>query len=146
VRRAERVGGRLALENISHCNVATGAEAGRLLDGLGSGTLSLIWDPGNALWAGERPYPEGYRHVRGRPSHVHVKDLHRPPGVPRHETTVVGRGEVDYAGQLRALWDDGYRGALTLEPECAPPGGTREDGTRGSVAGLRRILARLSLV
>ena len=45
----------LALENENHCNVGTGAQARRLLKEINSPDLRLIWDPCNALVAGEIP-------------------------------------------------------------------------------------------
>ncbi len=120
----------LAIENEPVCVVATGAELGRFmghLDALLADALrphvAALWDPGNALGAGEAtPYPDGYAAIPAdRLVHVHLKDLGNEPAsfgtfVP------LGRGRIDYRGQFRALARDGYRGSVVLEPHYAPIG------------------------
>jgi L-ribulose-5-phosphate 3-epimerase len=120
----------LAIENEPVCVVATGAELGRFmgrLDALLPDALrphvGALWDPGNALSAGETtPYPDGYTPIPAdRLVHVHLKDLGSEPAsfgtfVP------LGRGRIDYRGQFRALARDGYRGSVVLEPHFAPAG------------------------
>ena len=120
----------LAIENEPVCVVATGSELGRfmgLLDALLAADLrphvGALWDPGNALGAGEAtPYPDGYAAIPSdRLVHVHLKDLGNEPAsfgtfVP------LGQGRIDYRGQFRALARDGYRGSVVLEPHYAPAG------------------------
>lgn len=127
---AQRHGVVLAVENEPVCVVATGAELGRFferLDALLPDALrphvGALWDPGNALGAGEAaPFPDGYAAVPAdRLVHVHLKDLGRAPAsfgtfVP------IGQGRIDYRGQFRALARDGYRGSVVLEPHYAPLG------------------------
>src|SRR5205814_602971 len=65
----------IALENEHACNIATGDESARLLAAVDHPALTLIWDPANALVAGEEAFPEGYEKLPGsRIGHVHVKD------------------------------------------------------------------------
>lgn len=132
--RAEKAGIRLALENEHECNVATGAEAGWMLDRIPSSAFGTIWDPGNEAILASRPYPEGYGHVRGRIFHIHLKDVDVDGG-----WTKVGAGVIDYPGQLRALADGGYSGALSLETHYEIPDGGAEGATRESVEALRAI-------
>lgn len=120
----------LAVENEHACIVGTGAELGeffaRLDDRLEPELrrhVGALWDPGNALAAGEeRPYPDGYGAVPvARLVHVHLKDLGRDPAM--YGTFVpLGTGRIDYRGQLDALRRDGYDGNLVLEPHYSPPG------------------------
>ena len=54
---AEREGVILGLENEHACFIGTGAEAGRIAGAINSPHLKIVWDPGNAYFAGETPYP-----------------------------------------------------------------------------------------
>ena len=57
------------------------------------------------------------------------------------QTAIVGAGQVDLAGQLRALLRDGYEGTMSLEPEYEAPGVTHFEATRQSLEGLLKIMA-----
>ena len=116
----------LAVENEPVCSVGTGRELAalcRVLQGA-SGVhahVGALWDPGNALAAGETsPYPDGYEALGAcNLVHVHLKDLTfteegQPQFVP------LGQGRLDYEGQLRRLKEDGYEGAFVLEPHYRP--------------------------
>jgi len=139
IRIAEREGVTLVLENEHACFICTGAETGRVVRAIGSPRVRVCWDPGNALAAGERPYPDGYEAVRGLVDHVHVKDAAlQPDGSPKW--CVVGQGAVGYAGQIEALRTDGYTGHLSLETHYVPEGGTPEDGSRECLAALRDLV------
>ena len=115
VRMAESAGVTLAFENVRSCNIGTGVETARLMETINSPNLRVIWDPGNAYVSGEaRPYPDGYEVVKPWIVHVHVKDaVLGPDGSSVWKP--IGAGKVDYAGQLRALAEDGYEGVVSLE-------------------------------
>lgn len=114
----------LALENEFSCNAATGQETADLLAAIGRTDVGAIWDPANALVAGETPFPHGYVRLRGRVRHVHVKDCVRSVGPGQGPWRLLGQGDVDWRGQLAALRGDRYAGPLTLEPHpiegCSP--------------------------
>jgi len=139
---ARREGITLVLENDYECNLRTGAETARLLDELASPNLRLLWDPGNAYFAGETPFPDGYRRVKHLIGHVHLKDAVRDPVTGKAQWVALGTGEVDLLGQVRALAEDGYRGVLTMENHYTPVGGSPEDGVRESFRGLQRLIER----
>lgn len=145
VRLAERAGLTLGFENVKSCLVGTGAETRDLMLAVNSPALRVIWDIGNALVSGEpRPYPDGYAAVRPWIVHVHVKDaLRQPDGSSAWRP--IGGGQVDYAGQLAALDRDGYRGVIALETHYQPAGGSKEQGSRESFAGLLAALKALGL-
>ena len=134
VERAQEADLKLGLENEHECNVATGAEAGWVLDRILSPSFGLIWDPGNEAMLGSKPFPHGYSHVRGRVSHVHLKDVD-----DEGNWTKVGTGTIDYLGQLRALAEDGYASAISLETHYEAPGGGPEGATRDSVGAIRAL-------
>ena len=124
---ADKAGARgliIGLENEHACNVATGAEAGRILASLDHPALKSIWDPANAFMLGERPFPDGYSKLpAARVAHVHAKDC-----VIKGQTTTwgpLGEMDVDWRGQIAALKRDGYAGAISLETHWRGPDGDR---------------------
>jgi sugar phosphate isomerase/epimerase len=100
----------------------------------------LNWDPGNAAtFPDSMPYPNGYNLLpKGRIGHCHAKSVVRKPD-GKWEWAPVGKGVVDWPGQLRALARDGYRHAVSLETHWRGAG-TPEASTRISMAGLKDVL------
>ncbi|HMF96636.1 MAG TPA: sugar phosphate isomerase/epimerase family protein [Vicinamibacterales bacterium] len=139
---AAKAGGQgltLTLENELACNTATGTEAARLLDAVREKALMLNWDPGNAAARGEKAFPDGYAKLpKARIAHLHCKDV-VDAGGGKTEWAAMGRGTIDYIGQFRALKRDGYSGALSLETHWRG-GGTPEESTRQSMAGMKKLL------
>ena len=129
----------LVLENEYACNTATGTEAARLLNAIPEKALQLTWDPGNAQFRDEVPFPGGYAALpKERIGHVHCKDAVRGAG-GKWEWMAMGRGTIDWAGQFRALKHDGYRHACTLETHWRGAG-TPEESSRQSLAGMKALL------
>jgi L-ribulose-5-phosphate 3-epimerase len=134
---AERTGAAgltLGIENEHACNLATGAETRRVLDRVPSPALGVIWDPGNEAVMDSEPFPGGYEQVRDRMVNVHLKDADE-----NGNWTKMGTGIIDYAGQFRALADDGYAGLLSLETHYEAPDGGAERATRESLAAIREL-------
>jgi L-ribulose-5-phosphate 3-epimerase len=132
----------LTLENELACNTATGTEAARLLNAVRERGLMLNWDPGNAAARGEVSYPDGYANLpKDRIGHVHCKDVVFTAD-RKSEWVPMGKGIIDWAGQFRALQKDGYRGALSLETHWRLKGGTPEESTRQSMAGMKELLRK----
>jgi sugar phosphate isomerase/epimerase len=139
----------LAVENEPVCIVATGRESARLCKRLATSVppelrpyLGTLWDPGNALAAGEQDaYPGGYEALEPcQLVHVHLKDLTLgTDGTPTY--LPLGEGEVDYAGQLQRLRRDGYQGTVVLEPHYAPAHLSREEAAHACVLAARDALA-----
>jgi len=130
----------LLMENEHDCYLSTGAETARFLSRFNSPALRAVWDPGNAFFAGENPYPDGYEAIRNFVEHVHVKDAELLAS-GKKRFVVIGDGEVDYRGQLAALKADGYKGYLSVETHYRPFGGTTEQGTRMALQGLVTLLS-----
>ena len=139
---AGKKGVTLTLENELACNTATGAEAARLLTAVRERTLMLNWDPGNAAARGEVAYPDGYAKLpKDRIGHVHCKDVVFTAD-RKSEWVPMGKGIIDWTGQFRALQKDGYAGALSLETHWRLKGGTPEESTRQSMAGMKELLRK----
>ncbi len=134
----------LVLENEHTCNVGTGKELGRIVRDVNSPHLRALWDPGNATMLGEIPYPDGYRHVRGLISHVHVKDSRKDPKTGQIVWMPVGSGTIDFRGQFKALHSDGYTGTMSLETHYRRPDGNKIESSRESLEGLLKILRQVA--
>ncbi len=140
--KARKRGLTLVIENEMACNTATGAESARLLNAIQEPSLELNWDPGNAAHRDEIPYPDGYARIpKGRIGHVHCKDAVKGADGKTWEWAAMGRGVIDWAGQFRALKQDGYRRAVTLETHWKG-GGTPEESSRQSFAGMKALLQK----
>ena len=114
----------IGIENEHACNIATAAQAARLLNAVQHPNLKLVWDPANALVSEEIPFPNGYALLpKDRIAHVHVKDCHMDGHKPIWGP--VGTRQVDWKGQVAALAADGYTGWLSLETHWPGPGGDK---------------------
>ena len=128
-----RIGGKMI-------SLGTGAETARVVERVGSPALKMVWDPGNAFMAGERPFPSGYEAVAPHLAHVHIKDA-RVTEEGKLYWTVVGEGEIDYAGHFLALAKAGYDGVLALETHYRTPDGDAEKASRECLDGMKRLIA-----
>lgn len=133
----------LLLENERSCNGGYVAEVADYVRRVDSPHLRALWDPGNEAQASSWSFPRDYETVRELLAHVHLKDAvigtdGKPGCVP------IGQGRVPYAEQIRLLEADGYRGLYVIETHYVPPGGTKMEGTRRSLEGLRAVLRELA--
>ena len=130
----------IGLENEHACNIGTGSETARVMAAIDHPNLKVVWDPANALVAGESPFPEGYGKIApGRIVHVHAKDCfvqdHTPSWGP------LGECAVDWKGQISALVRDGYRGWISLETHWPGPGGDKRQGSMICGRTLQQLVA-----
>lgn len=152
---------RLVLEDEGSCNVGTGHELAHMLGLVRAPNFGANWDVGNGYWHGEVSYPNGYAALdKKRIWNIHLKDAHcgaavtsekkaeafrkqseRVTETSRCHTAIVGTGQVDLQGQLRALLADNYEGTMSLEPEYEAPGVPHFEGTRRSLAALLKIMS-----
>jgi len=134
----------LVLENEMSCNTATGEEAAAVLKAIPNQNFMLNWDPGNAAAIGSTPYPNGYDLLpKHRIGHCHCKDVVRNPD-GKYDWAPVGDGIVDWIGQFKALYKDGFRHAVSLETHWRGAG-SPEQSTRISMAGLKKTLTKAGI-
>ena len=137
----------LVLENEHDCNIATAAESVKLLAAIQDPYLGLNWDPGNAYAAGEKPYPDGYNLLpKNRILHMHVKDAKRNPATGKSDWAAMGKGDIDYVGQFKALMRDGYSHAVSLETHWRNEKKNAEESTRICMQGMKDLIARATQI
>lgn len=159
-RLATKAGIVLGVENEFACMIGTGEEVARFVKDVNDEHVRVAWDCANAFDAGEAPFPAGYRHVRDLLCHVHLKDARINPETRKVENYIVGEGQIDIAGELKALAKDGYEAYVSLETHWRPtslagdllnrPGGSAfslnaETATRICLQNLVGILRKLKL-
>ncbi|GAC1671746.1 MAG: hypothetical protein PVS2B2_03440 [Candidatus Acidiferrum sp.] len=106
-----------------------------------SPNLFLNWDPGNAAYAGEIAFPDGYTGLpKNRVGHMHCKDVVRKPD-GSFEWAAMGRGIIDYVSQFRALLKDGYSGTMSLETHWSGAS-SPEQSSRQSMRGMKEQLQK----
>jgi sugar phosphate isomerase/epimerase len=158
---AQRGGIRLVLEDEGSCNVGCARELSKMLSLVPNVNFGANWVVGNGYWHGEVSFPDGYALLdKKRIWHVHLKDVRcgdsaanqptaeawRPKSGPENQTpnchtALLGEGQVDLLGQLRALLHDGYQGTMSLEPEYQARSLTHQEATRRSLKKLLQIVA-----
>jgi sugar phosphate isomerase/epimerase len=118
----------IGIENEHACNIGTGSETAKLLAALNHPNLKVVWDPANALVAGETPFPDGYNMISpDRIAHVHAKDCFVKDHVAQWGP--LGECAVDWKGQMAALVRDGYKGWISLETHWPGPGGDKHQAS-----------------
>lgn len=115
--KAQSAGVSMIIENEESHWANTGEYSAALIAATGA-PLGLNWDPANALIDGDTPWPDGYAACRHLVRNVHFKDA-RVYGDGSWE--LLALGDVDWAGQIKALEADGYRGCIAMEPHLWPP-------------------------
>jgi sugar phosphate isomerase/epimerase len=128
-KQVAQAGLQLAIEVENNFWADTGERTAAIMRAVGEAGLGVNWDPGNAFEAGDRPFPNGYQAIRQYVQHVHFKDaVRRPDG----SVCYAIEGDIDWAGQIRALYEDDYQGFVSVEPHLQP-----------KVATARALTARL---
>jgi sugar phosphate isomerase/epimerase len=137
-RAAEQVaaaGLKLAIENEDGFWADTGVRTAAVIRAVNNPALGINWDPGNAFFAGEVPYPNGYAAVRGLVQHVHFKETRTD--ADGHPECVAEGGVIDWDGQIRDLAADGYDGHVSIETHVRP----KVAGARLQLERLRALIA-----
>jgi sugar phosphate isomerase/epimerase len=114
---AEKEKIRLAIENEPGFWCDTGANTARVIHDVNVPSLGANWDPCNAYGTIEVPYPDGYRAIRPVIFNVHAKDTRRGALI---ECVPIGKGAIDWKGQLDALQRDKIVGHVTIETHALP--------------------------
>ncbi len=115
----EKNGFTIFVENEPNFWCDTGANTAKILRTIDSPFLRANWDPGNALWAGEVPYPDGYEAIKPYMGNFHAKDYTRLPD-GSFACRVIGEGDIDYKNHIAAVVKDKPVEQITIETHCEP--------------------------
>jgi sugar phosphate isomerase/epimerase len=115
--RAEAAGLQLALENEAGFWADTGARTAHIVHTINHPALGINWDPANAFFAGDLPFPVGYSAVQRLVCHVHFKDADRDKDGEPHYSL---EGQINWADQIKALSADGFEGFISIETHLRP--------------------------
>jgi sugar phosphate isomerase/epimerase len=141
---ADRAGIRLVIENEESCNAATGHELAKVLAMAPARNLGANWDVGNGYSHGEVSFPDGYNALdKKRIWHMHLKGIKCGAHLKNCSETFAGQGQVDLAGQFKALLRDGYNETMSLECEFKAPGLTHLETTKRSLEGLLKVISEV---
>jgi len=137
VAMVEDAGLTLLLENCPHTYLQFGALTKRVIETMGSKKFKALWDPGNDLRSGGKPYPDDYMMIREHMDYVHAKDVSLDGGP---HMVPIGEGVINYREILKSLMDDGFDGIISLEPEYVDLQGGRPEGCEKSLNGILKII------
>jgi sugar phosphate isomerase/epimerase len=140
---AEKMGTMIVTENCNGGQVTSNYLAAKLIKELNTDILKILWDPCNALYCTEKPFPDGYNAAEGLIGHIHLKDAKIDIAKASVEFRSFGQGDMapyllDIASALKA---DNYQGIVSLEANYRPVGKDFIDGTRSSIEHFKKIFS-----
>jgi len=114
---AEKEGITIAVENEPGFWCDDGKGTAHILERVNSPFFKANWDPANAIGTPEIPYPDGYEALKKWIVNVHIKDTVKGALL---ECVPVGKGVVDWPGQIKAILNDKPVEHMTIETHCLP--------------------------
>ena len=125
---AQPYGVTLAVENCPYSHMPKGEMTLGLIRRINRPNVRLLFDPANSYRAVKENVPERYRswdqlteakELAPYIAHVHIKNYHYDEAVQPKPFIHVssGSGDIDYVPLLRTLFENGYEGYCSLEPE-----------------------------
>ncbi len=131
---AERLGLRISLENHAGCHIETFDDYAAIFARLpNTPWLGATLDTGHCQLSGVE-IPALARALGGRLQHLHLKDHRHGAAVP------LGEGEIDNAGLLRLVRQQGFRGYCSVELELADAA-AQQQGVLSARPYLDRLIA-----
>ena len=118
----------------------------QLLRAIDSPRLRFIWDPANFVQCGARDQVDRWwDELHPYTAYVHIKDAR----LADMSVTVAGDGDGQLLELLRRLRENGYNGALSLEPHLLEArhssGFSGADGMEAAVGALRKLMAQAGI-
>ena len=141
VEYAKKMGITIVTENCNGGQVTSNYLAAKLVREFDTDFLKILWDPCNAMYCTEEPYPEGYEEGKGLIGHVHIKDAKIHISHATVEFRSLGTGDMaPYLLDIaEALKRDNFEGIVSLEANYRPPEKDFVDGTESSIEHFKRI-------
>ncbi len=142
VELAAREGVQLVLETGNNAMIPSAWMGAKLVREMASPHLSILWDPGNCLYANEPAFPDGWEALKGGAmGHLHIKDAI----VEMNKATVtfcpMGQGQLaeSFEPLADAIRKDGYEGVVSFESVHCDEKGSFEGGFRRSIETFKKV-------
>ncbi len=132
----------LVVETGNNAMITSAWLARKLIDHLRTDRLKLLWDPCNSLYCNEKPWPDGYDSVKSDfIGHIHLKDSLVDIAKATVVCTEFSTGHMaPYLEDIaKALKQDDYQEAISLESVYRPENGSFEDGFRASLPAFKEL-------
>ncbi len=111
VAEAEKEGIMLLHENEKDIYGDIAPRCREILDEVNSPNLRAVFDPANFVQCKQKTYPDGYELLEDYIEYMHIKDA-----LENGEVVPAGYGIGEVENILKALYEKGYTGFLSLEP------------------------------
>lgn len=144
-KQAQEAGYTLVMENCPHTSFGWGKNAAKLVRMVNLPAFRLLWDPAGGIRAGEPDCIQSMPEIMPLIAHVHAKDILMLPDGGR-EYLAVGKGQVPWRTILKALIEQHYSGAISLEPHYLGEDGTKSGAVRETLDGMEEILSSLGIL
>jgi len=108
----------LILENEGELYGDTVERCIELIEAVNSPRLALVYDPGNLIVTGPKPFTESYPLARPHIRYFHVKDWSKA----RKAMVPAGEGDAEWPPILKDLAKTGWSGIIALEPHLEAAG------------------------
>lgn len=120
----------ITVENGFNAMIVSGYQCRKFIEQLGCDKIKILWDPANALYYNDIPYPNAYNEVKDYLGHIHIKDLNCSQIEGWVDIKNIGHGTMaPYLDDMRAALErDGYDGYISLENIYRPDDGDYIDG------------------
>ncbi|MCL2664796.1 MAG: sugar phosphate isomerase/epimerase [Defluviitaleaceae bacterium] len=106
-----------ALENESGIFTDIPERCAYVLERVGSPSFGLAFDPANFINNNAEPFPEAFGLLKQYILYFHIKDGTVIDGVYHNRAAGEGSGQI--AAMLKAAFDGGFKGFLSIEPHLA---------------------------
>jgi len=144
IKRAEKEGFILMLENEHVCFADNIANTKRFLSEIQSPAIKLNLDPGNFFSAKEKTTPETFEwfYKHDLVGYMHIKDPIRRLPMIGGIFGIVGQGKINYKDLIHQAIDSGFDGFFSLETHCLK---NKEENSVKSLDYLRNILSSIHI-
>ncbi|HAM38517.1 MAG TPA: xylose isomerase [Elusimicrobia bacterium] len=116
-----------------------------ILQSINSPNLRCLFDPGNFIIEGIKPFDEAYLLLKDYIEYVHMKDAVYAPG--EIKATLPGEGEGQIKEILTALKSKGFKGFVSIEPHLSISsqfaGISGDVLFRNAIQSLKKIIAEI---
>lgn len=119
----------IVIENCPHTHLPRGEMTLQIVEAIQSPWIRLLWDPANSVRADKNRLPQHYKKlsiieemnlIAPMIGHIHVKDYHYVPDLPKpYQHVAVGQGDLPYPQITDFMKKTSHPAIFSLEPEVS---------------------------